>query len=64
MGGGTLLEYACDKCGVIELVSSPMASPFHCVCCQGKPWHNLYEKVVYDPAKHQVENRPSGVGLG
>lgn len=62
--GGALLEYACDQCGVIELLAQSPASPFKCTCCLGKPWHNRYPKEVYDPAKHQVENRTSGIGLG
>ena len=61
---GALLEYACDRCGTIELLSKPAGNVFQCTCCLGKPWHNRYPKVVYDPAKHQVENRPSGIGLG
>lgn len=57
-------DYACDKCDTIEILSEAPASPFHCTCCQGKPWHDLYPKVKYDPAQHLVANRPSGIGLG
>lgn len=56
-------EYACDTCGVIEVLSKPPSPPFQCTCCMGKPWHDLYPKVVYDPEKHLVANRPSGIGL-
>lgn len=57
-------DYACDKCDTIEILSKAPAPPFHCTCCQGKPWHNLYPQVKYDPTKHLVANRPSGIGLG
>lgn len=56
-------DYACDTCGVIELLSKPPCPPFQCTCCMGKPWHDLYPKVVYDPEQHRVANRPSGIGL-
>lgn len=59
-----MLEYACDKCDTIVMLASPPALPFHCPCCQGKPWPYSYPQVKYDPSQHMVENRPSGIGMG
>jgi hypothetical protein len=29
-----------------------------------QPWHNQFPQEKYDPEKHLVVNRPSGIGLG
>lgn len=62
--------FACDGCGTIdsdELTPLPVPCPsgkWLCTSCLGKPWHNQFPKEQYDPEKHFVVNRPSGIGLG
>lgn len=62
--------FACDKCETVDLdVLSTLPQPcpsgkWLCTCCMSQPWHNQFPKETYDPEKHLVVNRPSGIGLG
>lgn len=35
-----------------------------CSQCATGTWHGFFPKEKYDPSKHKVINRPSGIGLG
>lgn len=62
--------FACDNCDTVDLEdlsTLPQPCPsgkWLCTCCMSQPWHNQFPKEKYDPEKHLVVNRPSGIGLG
>lgn len=64
--------FVCDKCNTVDAVEiaypqGPLAVPkkeWLCTCCQGKSWHDLFEKEQYRPEMDIVVNRPNGIGLG
>lgn len=57
--------FVCNRCNCLDSVE--LAEPdedWLCTTCQGKPWHELFEKRPYDPEEHFVVNRETGLGLG
>lgn len=65
-------QFVCDACNCIDLVELafpdglPIEEPEHlCSLCQPDgTWHELFPRVVYDPDRDMVVNRPTGLGLG
>ena len=57
-------EFVCEKCGCVDLVRlQENPAVYHCTECTTGKWHGLFPKQPYDPLKHLVVNRPSGLGM-
>ena len=57
-------EFVCEVCGCVDLVRLQVTpGVYRCSECVTGHWHGLFPKQPYDPLKHLVVNRPSGLGM-
>lgn len=63
--------FVCESCNTVDSLSLAYTKQekqydhkqWLCTSCQGKPWHNQFPMIPYDPDNDIVVNKPSGVGL-